>query len=187
MHTEQIEQYREQLFTVYRGQRLSTADFTKLRKTVGGLMSFNSFLSTSRDKDVPLIRAISATDDSDMYGILFIITVDPTIHSTVFANIETISYFSIEAEILFSMHSVFRITQMINLEQHDRLFEVHLTLTNDDDRQLRILTNEFEKETGDDSSLHRLTRLVITLHKPNLLAKLYEGFNTGPDDLEKKI
>ena len=147
----------EQLFTVYRGQRLSTGDFAKLRKTIGGLLSFNSFLSTSTGKDVPLTLAVSTTDDPDMYGILFVITVDPKIPSTVFAHIEEISYFSTEAEILFSMHTIFRIGQVINLKQHARLFEVHLTLTNDDDKQLRMLTNEFEKKARDFSSLSQLT------------------------------
>ena len=135
LHQEQIDQHRGELFTVYRGQRLSMDDFAKLSKSIGGLLSFNSFLSTSSEKDVPLMRAISATDEPDIYGILFVITVDPKLHSTVFANIEKISYFSIEAEILFSMHTVFRIRHVINLKQHDRLFEVRLTLTNDDDRQ----------------------------------------------------
>jgi hypothetical protein len=36
-------------FTVYRGQGLSQTDFDKLKKTQGGLLSFNNFLSTSLD------------------------------------------------------------------------------------------------------------------------------------------
>lgn len=37
------------LFTVYRGQGMKPADLEKMKKTKGGLLSFNNFLSTSVD------------------------------------------------------------------------------------------------------------------------------------------
>jgi hypothetical protein len=46
-------------FTVYRGQGLSKTDFDKLVHTKGGLMSFNSFLSTSFDRQVSFTFAES--------------------------------------------------------------------------------------------------------------------------------
>ncbi|CAF4107723.1 unnamed protein product, partial [Adineta steineri] len=39
-------------FTVYRGQGLSTEDFEQMSKIKGGLISFNNFLSTSKDREV---------------------------------------------------------------------------------------------------------------------------------------
>ena len=39
-------------------------------------------------------------------------TIDPSISATPFANVKNVSYFQEEEEILFSMHSVFRIGQV---------------------------------------------------------------------------
>jgi hypothetical protein len=42
--------YRGESFIVYRGQGLSNSDFEKLMNSKGGLMSFNNFLSTSKNQ-----------------------------------------------------------------------------------------------------------------------------------------
>ena len=55
LHQNQISQYRGRPFTVYRGQGLSVEHFQKLEKTRGGLISFNSFLSTSKERGVSLL------------------------------------------------------------------------------------------------------------------------------------
>ena len=54
LYRQQVSNYKGKAFTVYRGQGLSTTDFEKLRKTKGGLMSFNNFLSTSTEQEVSL-------------------------------------------------------------------------------------------------------------------------------------
>ncbi|CAF3454978.1 unnamed protein product [Rotaria sp. Silwood1] len=41
-------------FEVFRGQALSMQDFEKMKQTEGGLMSFNNFLSTSRNRNISL-------------------------------------------------------------------------------------------------------------------------------------
>ena len=48
-----------EMLTVYRGQGLSKADFQKIKEKKGGLMSFNNFLSTSKDHAVSLAFAES--------------------------------------------------------------------------------------------------------------------------------
>jgi hypothetical protein len=109
------EQYREEQhlhsFTVYRGQGLSQTDFDELLKTKGGLLSFNNFLSTSHDRAVSFAFAESSQDNPNLIGVLFEITINPSISSSPFANVENVGYYPGEAEILFSMHSVFRIGQ----------------------------------------------------------------------------
>ena len=58
LHTEQYSGHNHSdSFTVYRGQGLSQTDFDQLKKTQGGLMSFNNFLSTSLDREVSLAFA----------------------------------------------------------------------------------------------------------------------------------
>jgi tetratricopeptide (TPR) repeat protein len=171
-------QYREQThsdsFTVFRGQGLSPTDFDQLMETKGGLMSFNNFLSTSRDQAVSFAFATSNVSDPNLIGILFGITIDPSIPSTPFANISDVSYFKKEEEILFSMHSVFRIGQVKQLDENHRLWQVDLTLTSDNDPQLRHLSGCMQKETSGSTGWHRLVLLLIKLGHFNKAEELSE-------------
>ena len=81
-----------------------------------------------------------------MVGILFVMTADPTIRSATFADIGKYSFFEQENEILFSMHAVFRIGHVLRSDEGQRLFEVQLTRTTDDDPELRHLTDRMEEE-----------------------------------------
>ena len=96
-------------FTVYRGQGMSKADFEQMKKMKGGLLSFNNFLSTSKSPDVSLPFAHSTLSNPGLVGVLFVMVVDPSISTTPFASVADVSFFQAEDEILFSMHTVFRI------------------------------------------------------------------------------
>jgi hypothetical protein len=104
-----------------------------LKKTQGGLLSFNNFLSTSKNRDVSLKFARRTISTSDLAGILFIMKIDPSIPLTPFASIHDVSAYQTEEEILFSMHSVFRIEQMKEIDRNDRLWQMDLLLTSDND------------------------------------------------------
>ena len=54
LHSQQVKNYDEKPFIVYRGQGLTTEDFEKLKKNRNGLMSFNSFLSTTKERKISL-------------------------------------------------------------------------------------------------------------------------------------
>ncbi|CAF2830688.1 unnamed protein product [Rotaria sp. Silwood2] len=94
-------------FTVYRGQGMSIYEFEKLRQSIGGLLSFNNFLSTSMNKDVSLMFCPTSYSDPDIIPILYEMEIDPTQKSTAFASLTNMSQFDSEEEILFSMHAVF--------------------------------------------------------------------------------
>ena len=88
----QIEQpYRAghltQKFIVYRRQGMKQKDFEKLEKNVNGLLTFNSFLSTSTDREVAHGFALSALNDFDVISIVFQMEIDPQISSNPFAAI----------------------------------------------------------------------------------------------------
>ena len=148
LHKEQSSDHQTgKILTVYRGQGLFKADFQKMEETKGGLMSFNNFLSTSKDHDVSLGFAHSALADPDSVGILFIMTIDPSKSKTPFASINGISYFPKEDEILFSMHSVFHILDIKSMSENQRLIQVDLTLAGEDnDKDLRQLTDRIREE-----------------------------------------
>ncbi|CAF0869659.1 unnamed protein product [Adineta ricciae] len=159
----------EAKFIVYRGQGLSEADFNELMKTKDGLLSFNSFLSTSKDRDVALAFAESNSIDHNMIGVLFVIEIDVTQATTPFACLRGISYFPDEDELLFSMHSVFQINDIQRLNKNERLYEVNLTLTGDDNAEFRTLTNSIRKESSPTSSgWHRLVFMLIALHQTDV-------------------
>ena len=148
LHKEKASKCKEKSFKVYREQGLSTTDFEKLRKTKGGLMSFNNFLSTSKSQDISLDFATSALSKADTVGILFQMSIDPSVSSAPFASIDEVSYFKTEEEILFSMHTVFRIREIKQIDKSNLLYQVELTLTSDEDPQLRTLTERIRDEAG---------------------------------------
>ena len=172
LHQKQVRSYRGKSFVVYRGQGLSTTDFEKLRKTKGGLMSFNNFLSTSKTREVSLGFATSALSKADTVGILFQMSIDPTVSSAPFASIDEVSYFKTE-EVLFSMHTVFRIGDIKQIDKNNPLYEVELTLTSDDDPQLRILTERIREEAGGITGWQRIGKLLLKISQCDKAEELY--------------
>ena len=147
---------------VYRGQGISYTDFEKLKKSEGGLFSFNYFVSTSYDRSVSFAYADSIQDDPDLIGLLFEMEIDSTVSSTPFASLENISYFSdSERELLFSMHAVFRIGQIQQID--NKLWQIKLTLTSDSDQQLKLLTDFIRDESEQPDTYARLGRLMLKM------------------------
>ncbi|CAF1386165.1 unnamed protein product [Adineta steineri] len=173
LYQKQINSYHGKPFLVYRGQGLMKSDFQKLQKTKGGLMSFNNFLSTSTNKEVSLEFAKCASTTADTVGILFIMSIDPCIKSAPFASIKEMSYFKGEEETLFSMHTVFRVVAIKQIDNNNQLHQVELQLTSDDDQQLRLLTDRIRKEAVGDSGWERLGRLLLTIGQFNKAKELY--------------
>ncbi|CAF1399813.1 unnamed protein product [Adineta steineri] len=161
---------------VYRGQGLTQTDFDQMMKTKGGLISFNNFLSTSLDREVAFLFAESNQNNPDLIGVLFQITVNSSISSIPFADISGVSYYhGAEEEILFSMHSVFRIGDIKEINGNNRLWEVELILTSDNDPQLSALTEHIREETSPhQKGWHRLGQLLIKLGQINKAQNVYE-------------
>ncbi|CAF1512463.1 unnamed protein product [Adineta ricciae] len=174
LHQVQVSSYGRKPFVVYRGQGLCKTNLEQLSKTVGGLFSFNNFLSTSIRQEKSLKFTYRALRDPDKLGVLFVITIDPNIAATPFASIRDFTYFGGEAEILFSMHSVFRVGTIRQRGDKNKLYhEVQLQLTADDDPQLRVLTDSIESGIGGGTGWHRLGRLLLNLGQLDKAEDLY--------------
>jgi tetratricopeptide (TPR) repeat protein len=187
LHQQQLDSYHGQPFTVYRGQGLSETDFDKLLKTKRGLLSFNNFLSTSKKYEVSLTFAKKASAKTDTIGIFFKISINPTVSSASFAAIQEASYFKKEEEVLFSMHTVFRIGAINKIENTNCLYEVELTLTADDDQQLRTVTNHIREET-EGSGWERVGALLFKIGQFNKAEELYGILlHQASDDAEKSL
>ena len=178
MHAEQVSRYEGKSFVVYRGQGLSTTDFAKLKRTQGGLISFNCFLSTSQDKNESLKYAQCALSKNDMAGVLFTLTIDPRATLTSFAQIKEQSAVQAEMEILFTMHTVFRIGSIAEIDESGRLFEVQLVLTADDDKQLSTLAQHFDEQIQGYNGWARIGALLIQVGSLEKTEELYTSLTS---------
>lgn len=177
LHREQFgaEEPREK-FTVYRGQGISKTDFEQMKKTKGGLIAFNNFLSTTKDFCVSRAFAESNQTNLDLVAILFVMTIDPSESTTPFASITSVSqYQENESEVLFSMHTVFRIQDMNPMDENHRVFRVDLTLTSDSDKDLCGVADRIRKEIPPlTDGWNRLGVLLLMMGESEKAEKVYE-------------
>jgi preprotein translocase subunit SecA/nephrocystin-3 len=103
-----------------------------------------------------------------------VIKIDPSKNSAPFASINNVSYYNTEAEFLFSMHTIFRIGNMIQNNDNPRLWEVHLIQTNDNDPQLNALTERLRNEIRGSTEWDRLGKLLLKLGQFTKAEQLYE-------------
>jgi hypothetical protein len=88
-------------------------------KIQGGLLSFNSFVSISKNRFVSLDFARWTMNSSNLVSVLFILIIDPSIAATPFANVENVSYYQGEEEILFSIPFIFRIKRVKQTDKNE--------------------------------------------------------------------
>ncbi|CAF1983054.1 unnamed protein product [Rotaria magnacalcarata] len=133
--------------SVYRGQGLSQQDFQNLCDSKGGLLSFNNFLSTSKEKEEAMnFVQDSPHESADNVSVIFIMTIDQSklsTSNTPFALIDEHSAIPSEQEILFTMH------------------KVQLTITDDDDPQLFTLTSHIKQEVRGSIGWYRMGQLML--------------------------
>jgi len=188
LHQGQSDKFKEE-FIVYRGQGLSKEDFQRLRDTSDGLLSFNNFLSTSRDKNVSMgFVERTLCKNKDIVGILFIMTIDPeniSTLSTPFALIDDYTAIRGEQEILFAMHTVFRVGEIKINAVNKRLWEVQLTLTDDNDVQLSGLTKHMKEEIGGEG-WSKMGHLLVKVGDYNQAENVYKELLSDDTNLPEQ-
>ena len=141
---------------------MNNEEFNKIKTSSGGPLASNNFLSTSSDPQVSLSFARRSRDKQGLTAVLFEINIDPRLSTALFASVDKISFFdNAGKEILFSMHTVFRIGQTTEIEQ--RLFRIELALTNNNDPQLATLTQHIRQATRGSTGLRRMASLMIEM------------------------
>jgi tetratricopeptide (TPR) repeat protein len=161
-------------------------DFDKLQRASGGLLSFNNFLSTSTDMQVSQLFAESCLAMDNAVAIFFEIELGDIASSCPFASLDNLSYYrDSEKEILFSMHSVFRIGEISQME--NGVWHVQLKLTTDDDQQLRRLTEHTREKVTEMTGLLSLGRLMVEMGEWKKSKEIYETMlaDTAADDAEE--
>ncbi len=100
-------------------------------------------------------------------------TIYPFKSTTPFASIIDVSYFKCkENEVLFSIHTVFRIHDIEPMSRNTRLFQVDLTLTSDNDKDLTDRTGEetFPKSRG----WYRSGSALLKISQPRRTQQTYK-------------
>ena len=189
LHQEQYGDHgSNQPFTVYRGQGMDKEAFDKIVTDKGGLISFNSFLVTNKNRLTSLKFARSALKDAQTVGVLFVMVIDPAQSNTPFASIDNVSYHRRHGkEILFFMHSVFRIRDIKQIDQNSRLFRMNLELTRATDPDLQDLTKLFRKKFRQHpNGWYNLCEMLVHMHHFKMARLIYEHLlEETPDEREK--
>ena len=188
LHSKEFQtRHRNDKLVVYRGQSVPKVVFEQLSKTKDGLLSFNQFLSTSKHKNVALSFVRKAETKSELVSILFVMTIDPSLPTIPFASIEGISCYPNEEEILFSMHSIFRIGDIKQIDPESRIFEVNLQLTSDTDADLQKLSDHLRKEICQHpNEWYQLCRLLIKMGQLDTAENIYERLLEETPDLREQ-
>lgn len=164
---------RKAIFIVYRGQGMMKHEFDAIQSSIGELFAFNSFLSTTVDLDVAMHFAHNRAKQSNKVPIVFEMEIDPTLTTTPFASLNNLSYYNRkEEEVLFSMHTVFRIIQI--KESNDSIWRIKLKSVDDHDQQITQLTRQMRCEIGEGTAVDRLGRLMITVGEYTKAEAFYE-------------
>ncbi|CAF1162673.1 unnamed protein product [Adineta steineri] len=185
LYLQQINDRGGKPFLVYHGQGLLKTDFEKLLKTKCGFMFFHNFIFASTKQEAALKFARGSIGKTDMIGILFVISIDPRVLSSPFASIEEVSYSKREKEILFSIHTVFRVGTVKQIDKNNQLYHVELQLVANDDEQLRALTKPIGEETSCNTGWQRLCTLLLStgqLEKAEELCKALLEQTSDPNE-----
>ncbi|CAF2040931.1 unnamed protein product [Rotaria magnacalcarata] len=112
----------------------------------------------------------------DVVGVIFIMTIDQSkisTSNTPFAMIDEHSAIPSEQEILFTMHTLFRVVEIKQMAKNNRLWEVQLTITDDNDPQLSTLTNRIKEEISG-RGWYRMGKLMLTVGHLDQAEELYQ-------------
>ena len=178
--------YREQqaqnpnttVFTVFRGQGLPHEYFQKMKQSKGGLLAFNNFLSTSLSRRIS-INFARGSNPADI-AVLFVMKIDPQLceQSLIsFVDVKDEGYYKDqEKEIIFATHSIFRIEQMDQMKDDKRqpMWEVHLTLMGENDKEMGELTGHLREEMGSTTGWERLGEIFIKIGESGKAVELYQ-------------
>ena len=157
----------------YRGQVMANSEFEKLKKNLGSLIAFSSFLSTTTSSVEALLYAERAQVDPQLTGTIFEMKIDPSVSKVPFVSLRDINNIPFcENEILFSMHTVFRIDAVEQVT--DDLWSVNLTLTSDTDDQLQRLAERLRTEIEGPNPFHRLGKLLMKIGEFNKAEEIFK-------------
>ncbi|CAF1020795.1 unnamed protein product [Didymodactylos carnosus] len=157
---------------VYRGQLMSNEETGRLLSIEGQLISMNSFLSTSRNRDFTLLYLGNSPFPNDgLQRVLFEIFLDPRFSDRKpFADITTISNFPEEEEILLMLGSIFRLEDM---RMENGIWIIQLQQCDDINPDSRTLLDYRSEEHHEESPLYSLATLLSNFGKLDIAERCF--------------
>lgn len=172
--------------TVYRAQLISRIELDTLRQSVNKIISMNSFLSTSLNRD--MCRFILGNCNDLYQRILFEINIDPKL----VPQAKPYAYITIEGtipgeeeEVIFMLGSIFRIKSVS--QEDDGIWTIRMSLCSDNDHDLQPLFQHLKCniENPDNSllqfSLH-LTEAAYYSEAEQFIQRVLNEFENKKDD-----
>lgn len=150
--------------TVYRGQIMSRNEREKIQNSIEKFLSINSFFSTSHDRQRALrfLRGYETSDDLER--ILFVIEANPgVVQSKPFADIDSLSYYPHENEVLFMIGSVFRL-ESIRQDDEEQVWVIRMVLCNESQYDSQQLLDHIRQQHGVNDGTVDLRQFGDVLH-----------------------
>ncbi|CAF1412457.1 unnamed protein product, partial [Rotaria sordida] len=147
---------------VYRGQVIAKEEFEQMQNSIGGFISINSFFSTSRNESEARKFAMGSSVTEKLRRILFMIEIDPRLPTKPFADIDGISFYPYEQEILFMLGSIFRIDK-IESDEENKLSIINMSLCSEDDFELKELFAYLKEDIGEEASMITLGNILLQM------------------------
>jgi tetratricopeptide (TPR) repeat protein len=134
---------------VYRGQHLSLEELNSIKSNINGIISMNTFLSATLNKDLALVFADTGskcTEISSIQAVLFIIDIcNMSEETTAFAPIKSYSCYEEEDEVLFTIGAIFKVQ---SVDYIDSLWHIHLQLSKEENQLCQDLSKHILKQIG---------------------------------------
>ncbi|CAF1332663.1 unnamed protein product [Rotaria sordida] len=179
---EQLVQYQcSSPICLYRGQLMSNEELQTLKSSIGQLISMNSFLSTSTNRQLAIsfLQSSSSTVSDDLQQVLFKIEADPQLKGIKpFANITSLSYFPGEDEVLMMLGSIFRLFDIYRGD--GQIWIIHLILCSENDHDLKPIFDHMQArlEAGK-TSLYSFGQVLRDMGKFDEAMKYIHRFLNG--------
>ncbi len=141
---------------------MSIEEVATLMSCEGQLVSMNSFLSTTRDRDYALALVESGSNSLDeIQSVLFEIDFDRNLSEMKpYADISRESAIPSEDEVLIMLGSVFRLNSVYS-ENDGRSWIIRISLSNDDQNEVRDLFECMRTDTENDNVLYSLACVLF--------------------------
>lgn len=168
-----IESVKQKTLTVYRGQLMAADEFSKLRNNINGLVSINTFFSTSTSSDAVFPFTGDGNRRPLFESIFFEIELHLDMNKMPFAEMSSHSNFESENEVVLCFGSVLRIEFIDKLT--DDLWHVKLISTNENDyTKLNNLANYLKKDRNETLPCLALGRILQKMGEYDKAQTLYE-------------
>ncbi|CAF1454854.1 unnamed protein product [Rotaria sordida] len=176
---------------VYRGQRMTIREVENLCRNHHGLISMNSFISTSVNKKITqgFLAVLKKEEQEKTVAVLFKMTISANIAQQTnkpFADIRKFSSFPKEEEILLSMGTIFRIDKIEQNSSDSFYFELTMCMGNTDP-QHKTLYDYAKEEIACEKNMNYSTYgkfLALMSNFDSSIAYYRQVLSLVPDQLQ---